>query len=197
MRRLVSPFVGRGAEYVRLVPPVSATPVDPRDQTWESESARYRVYFYDADGASDEWELSDVDAPEAFMWAQHTCAGRRYNVYLRVDLDGLGLVQLTQSAPVSTRPSPSGSPAVGSEPTSPISSAAASLESWSSRNFSLANARDDRPGNLPHLLRRLAAAIEDRAITADELLDVTISDEITAEGLCWSATVYWSANLGP
>ena len=66
--------------------------------------------------------------------------------------------------------------------------------SWSSRHFSLANARDDRPSDLPHLLRRVATAIEDHAITADELLDVTVSSEITAHGPWWSATVYWSPN---
>lgn len=60
----------------------------------------------------------------------------------------------------------------------------------------MANARDDRPGDLPHLLRRLATAIEDHAITGDQLLDVTISSEATFEGTWWSSTVYWSLQAG-
>lgn len=178
------------------MPTVNATPVDPRDQTWEDGSARYRVYFHDSDGASDEWELSDVDAEQALAWARHTCEGRRYQVYVRVDHDGLGLVQLVQSAPGSTLPATPSGPSAGSEPTSFLSTATAVAESWSSRHFSLANALHDRPGDLPHLLRRLAGAIEDHAITADALLDVTLSNEITADGPCWSATAYWSATPG-
>ena len=65
-------------------------------------------------------------------------------------------------------------------------------ESWSVRHFSLANALDDRPADLPHLLRRLADAIESHGIVPEDLLDVTVAHEVMAEGPWWSATVYWS-----
>jgi hypothetical protein len=42
------------------------------------------------------------------------------------------------------------------------------------------------------LLRRIAAEIEDRRITAEELLDLTVHQEITADGPYWSVTLYWS-----
>lgn len=59
-------------------------------------------------------------------------------------------------------------------------------------SFSLANALDDRPADLPHLLRRMADEIDRRGLTPDELLDLTISYDIAADGPWWSATVYWS-----
>lgn len=107
------------------MPTVEAVPVDPRDQTWEVQSPRYRVYLYDAEGTSDEWELSDVDAEQVLAWAQHTCAGRRYEVYVTVDHDGLGLIQLAQSAPESAKPPTVGVVAPGSEPTLPAGSGVA------------------------------------------------------------------------
>lgn len=63
---------------------------------------------------------------------------------------------------------------------------------YNARHFSLANALDDRPADLPHLLRRVAAKIEQYGIDPMELLDVTISKEMTADGPWWSASVYWS-----
>lgn len=63
---------------------------------------------------------------------------------------------------------------------------------YASRHFSLANPRDDRPTDLPQLLRRLADEIERCNIEPMDLLDVTISQEITDDGPWWSATVYWS-----
>ncbi len=70
------------------------------------------------------------------------------------------------------------------------------MENWTVQHFSLANALDDRPTDLPHLLRRVAAAIEERAVGPDEILDLTISQEIIAEGPWWSATLYWSPDDG-
>lgn len=67
-------------------------------------------------------------------------------------------------------------------------------EEWTSRHFSLANALDDSPSDLPLLLRRVADRIEASAIRPDELLDVTISSELREFGPWWSATVYWSRN---
>ncbi len=65
-------------------------------------------------------------------------------------------------------------------------------DSWLARHFSLANAVDDRPADLPYLLRRVADEIERQEIDATDLLDVTISHEMTADGPWWSAHIYWS-----
>lgn len=66
-------------------------------------------------------------------------------------------------------------------------------DEWTSQHFSLANALDDRPSDLAHLLRRVADEIDERHIGAMDLLDVTISSQMTADGPWWSATVYWSS----
>lgn len=60
------------------------------------------------------------------------------------------------------------------------------------RHFSLANPRDHRSDDLPYLLRRVADEIEQSGVATMEILDLTISSEITADGPWWSATVYWS-----
>jgi hypothetical protein len=78
-------------------------------------------------------------------------------------------------------------------PTGAVGQDAAMVEDqWTCQHFSLANARDDRPTDLPHLLRRLAEAIEEKGINPEEILDLTLSQEITADGPWWSGTVYWS-----
>ena len=63
---------------------------------------------------------------------------------------------------------------------------------WTCQHFSLANALDDRPADLPHLLRRLAAAIEAKGIDPEDILDLTLSQETTSDGPWWSGTVYWA-----
>ena len=73
--------------------------VDPRDQTWELDQPRYRVYFHDADGASDEYELHGGDVVDVLTWAQAQRAGRSFVVYVCVPGDGLGLVRLQGSDP--------------------------------------------------------------------------------------------------
>ena len=65
-------------------------------------------------------------------------------------------------------------------------------DGWSCLHFSLANPRDDGATDLPRLLRRLADAIEERQIDAMDILDLTVSHEITEDGPWWSGTVYWS-----
>jgi len=65
-------------------------------------------------------------------------------------------------------------------------------EPWFVRHFSLANARDDKPDDLPHLLRRVADEIDSRSIEPMDLRDLTVSSEITGDGPWWSVTVYWS-----
>lgn len=66
-------------------------------------------------------------------------------------------------------------------------------ESYPSRHFSIANAKDgEHETDLAHLLRRVADEIEHRAIRPMEILDVTVHREITANGPWWDATVHWS-----
>lgn len=65
-------------------------------------------------------------------------------------------------------------------------------ESWSCLRFSLANPHNDGATDLPRLLRRLADQIEAREVRPMEVLDLTISNEITEDGPWWSATLYWS-----
>ena len=65
-------------------------------------------------------------------------------------------------------------------------------DSWPARHFSLANPTTDRPTDLPYMLRRLADEIERRQIDPMEMLDLTISHEMTADGPWWAAHVYWS-----
>jgi hypothetical protein len=60
------------------------------------------------------------------------------------------------------------------------------------QHFSLANPVDDGSTDLPKLLRRVAEQIEARGIEAMDILDLTITNEITADGPWWSATIYWS-----
>lgn len=73
--------------------------VDPRDQTWEIDETRYRVYFHDASGRSDEYEISGADIFEVIGWADAQKAGRTYVLYACVHRDGLGLVRLAGEDP--------------------------------------------------------------------------------------------------
>ena len=63
--------------------------------------------------------------------------------------------------------------------------------SWLSRHFSVANPRSGSPTDLPALLRSVADQIEAQGINPADILDVTISSEMTEDGPWWSATVYW------
>jgi hypothetical protein len=65
-------------------------------------------------------------------------------------------------------------------------------ESWSTRHFTLANPREEGSTDLPQLLRRVAAHMETLDIKPMDILDLTISNEITEDGPWWSATLYWS-----
>lgn len=73
--------------------------VDPRDQAWELDAPRYRVYFHNAVGASDEYEVSHADANEVIAWADSHQGSRAYVLYVCVSHDGLGLVRLAGSDP--------------------------------------------------------------------------------------------------
>jgi hypothetical protein len=65
-------------------------------------------------------------------------------------------------------------------------------EWWTSRRFSLTNPRDDGSTDLPRLLRRMADEVERRDLDPMDILDLTVSQEMTADGPWWSATIYWS-----
>ena len=73
--------------------------VDPRDQTWEVGRPSYRVYFYDAAGASDEHEVRGADVAVVIDWAELKKGERTYVLYACVAHDGLGLVRLAGSDP--------------------------------------------------------------------------------------------------
>lgn len=73
--------------------------IDPRDQTWEIKSPKYRVYFHDANGASDEYEVEGADVPEVLAWAESRRGERTFVLYVCVPHDGLGLVRLHGSDP--------------------------------------------------------------------------------------------------
>jgi hypothetical protein len=64
--------------------------------------------------------------------------------------------------------------------------------SWSCQHFTLSNLRGDRPDDLPHLLRRVADQIEAVGAEPMEILDLTVSQEMTTDGPAWSATFYWA-----
>lgn len=68
--------------------------VDPRDQTWEIEQPKYRIYFHDADGASNEYEVADGDVDEVLAWADAVRGDRTFVLYACVPRDGLGLLRL-------------------------------------------------------------------------------------------------------
>jgi hypothetical protein len=83
----------------------SARPVDPRDQAWEVHDPKYRVYIWDVQGRSVEWELSSCDVQEALQWAQDSAKGRTFTLYAAaVGSDGLALIRLLGADPHDTEP---------------------------------------------------------------------------------------------
>ena len=62
------------------------------------------------------------------------------------------------------------------------------------RHVSMANPRGPEETNLPLLLRRVAKLIEDERIDPIDILDLTVSSEITENGPWWSVTVYWESD---
>lgn len=73
---------------------MEVTAVDPRGQTWELDQPRYRVYFHDAVGATDEHEVMLADVGQVIAWAEAQRGERAYVLYVCVPCDGLGLVRL-------------------------------------------------------------------------------------------------------
>jgi len=78
---------------------MKASAVDPRDQTWEVDRPRYRVYFHDANGASDEHEITGADVGEVIAWAEAHRGAGTYVLYVCVASNGLGLVRLAGADP--------------------------------------------------------------------------------------------------
>lgn len=75
-------------------------PVSPMDQAWEADRPAYRVYFFDALNASDEWELTGCDVGDALKWISDEANGRGHVLYaVAVTADGVGLVRLAGSDP--------------------------------------------------------------------------------------------------
>ncbi len=70
-------------------------------------------------------------------------------------------------------------------------------ESWTCRHFTLGNPRNDGSTDLPRLLRRVADEIDARAILPMDILDMTVSHEITEDGPWWSVTLYWQPDVEP
>lgn len=61
---------------------VRATSVDPRDIGQEIDPLAYRVYFYDAAGASDEWRLTETaSVVECLEWIDARRADRTFVLY--------------------------------------------------------------------------------------------------------------------
>jgi hypothetical protein len=74
--------------------------VDPRDETWEVDLPLYRVYFWDAEASSDEYELSGAeDVAEVLRWAESDRDGRSFTMYACIPRDGLGLVRVAGADP--------------------------------------------------------------------------------------------------
>jgi len=74
--------------------------VDPRDETWEDYDPACRVYFWDTDAASDEWELTGCDVEDALQWAHRSAKGRTFTLYSVVKHPGeMGLIRLLGTDP--------------------------------------------------------------------------------------------------
>ena len=73
---------------------MDARGVDPRDQTWEVDRPKYRVYFHDLDGTSYEYEVEGADVVEVLRWAETMRGDRSFVLYACVPQAGLGLLRL-------------------------------------------------------------------------------------------------------
>jgi hypothetical protein len=62
-------------------------------------------------------------------------------------------------------------------------------QSWSIRHFTQSNPRGDAQGNVPALLRRVAASIE--TLGPVEVQDITFGTDVTEHGPWHSMTVYF------
>lgn len=68
---------------------MQTTPVDPRDIGYEVDPLAYRVYFHDADGAADEWRLTETaSVNECIAWAERHAGNRTYVLYVELPKSG-------------------------------------------------------------------------------------------------------------
>lgn len=80
--------------------------VDPRDQEWVIPDPKYRVYFFDSKGASDEYELEGADVAEVLEWAETERGDRTFVLYACVPHDRSGLLRLAGHDPNDHGPMP-------------------------------------------------------------------------------------------
>lgn len=73
--------------------------VDPRDAEWEIPDPKYRVYFHDAKGAFDEYEVTAANVAEVMSWAEARKGDRTFLLYACVPHNGLGLLRLAGHHP--------------------------------------------------------------------------------------------------
>lgn len=76
--------------------------MDPRDQTWQHDATRFRVYFRSHPDRSDEWELDSTDVRDVIAWAEDQRPLRGdYVLYAVVPghPPELGLVQIAGTDP--------------------------------------------------------------------------------------------------
>lgn len=73
--------------------------VDPRDQTWEIDDPKYRVYFHDAAGSSDEYEIGGADVSDVWHGRRHDARDELRSCVLTCLTTGLGLLRLQGSDP--------------------------------------------------------------------------------------------------
>jgi len=69
-------------------------------------------------------------------------------------------------------------------------------EQWTCRHVSLSNPEGDGATDLPLLLRRVADLMEEEGIAPMDVMDLTVSSDMTADGPWWTVTVYWSPGSG-
>lgn len=69
--------------------------IDPRDGVSEIDFPAYRVYFFDSDGATEEWQLVEArDVSEVIVWADSQ--QRTYKLYVEWPLaTGAGLALIS------------------------------------------------------------------------------------------------------
>jgi hypothetical protein len=65
-----------------------AEQVDPRDQTSEIDDPTYRVYFWEGDGSSEEWEISETDVDGVLAWIPTRSDGRSHSLWAVVRSPG-------------------------------------------------------------------------------------------------------------
>ncbi|MDT5264359.1 MAG: hypothetical protein QOI90_985 [Mycobacterium sp.] len=73
--------------------------VDTRDQTWEISQPKYRVYFQDENGATDEYKVEGAEVAEVMAWAEAQRNGRTIALYACVPHCGLGLLRVQAVTP--------------------------------------------------------------------------------------------------